>query len=66
VTVPVATRPETGLSADEVADGVVRGLVNDVSDRPSRTLGQIVRADVLTRFNPFSACCCSSSSSSAP
>ncbi|MDP8976535.1 MAG: HAD-IC family P-type ATPase [Actinomycetota bacterium] len=41
---------EPGLSADQVLDRVARGLVN-VPDRPSRTLSQIVRANVLTRFN---------------
>jgi cation-transporting P-type ATPase E len=45
------SQSETGLRADEVRDRVARGLVNDVPDRPSRTLGQIARANVLTRFN---------------
>jgi cation-transporting P-type ATPase E len=40
-----------GLSAAEVADRVARGLVNDVPSAPTRTIGQIVRANVLTRFN---------------
>jgi cation-transporting ATPase E len=40
-----------GLSAAEVQDRVGRGLVNDVPETPSRTYGQIVRANVLTRFN---------------
>ena len=40
-----------GLSADEVGDRIARGLVNDVPDRPSRTVGEIVRANVFTRFN---------------
>lgn len=35
---------EPGLSADELRDRVARGLVNDVPDRPSRTVSQIVRA----------------------
>jgi cation-transporting ATPase E len=41
----------TGLSVEEVADRVRRGLVNDVPAAPSRTFGQIVRANVVTRFN---------------
>jgi cation-transporting ATPase E len=40
-----------GLSAAEVADRVARGLVNDVPSAPTRTIGQIVRANLLTRFN---------------
>jgi cation-transporting ATPase E len=51
----VATRPvidaTTGLRAAEVAERVRNGLVNDVPAAPSRTVGQIVRANVLTRFN---------------
>ncbi|MFF4032023.1 cation-translocating P-type ATPase [Streptomyces sviceus] len=41
----------TGLSAAEVAERVTRGLVNDVPVRSSRSLGEIVRANVFTRFN---------------
>src|SRR6266536_2202319 len=41
----------TGLSGAEVADRVARGLVNDVPEAPTRTYGQIVRANVVTRFN---------------
>jgi cation-transporting ATPase E len=40
-----------GLTAAEVADRVARGLVNDVPAAPTRTVGQIVRANLLTRFN---------------
>ncbi len=43
--------PERGLSAAEVAERVARGLVNDVPAAPTRTVGQIVRANVFTRFN---------------
>jgi cation-transporting P-type ATPase E len=42
---------ERGLSAAEVADRVARGQVNDVPSAPTRTVGQIVRANLLTRFN---------------
>ncbi|HZD18155.1 MAG TPA: HAD-IC family P-type ATPase, partial [Actinomycetota bacterium] len=41
----------TGLSPAEVADRVSRGLVNDVPDSPSRTVREILRANILTRFN---------------
>ncbi|MFB8176221.1 HAD-IC family P-type ATPase [Streptomyces sp. NPDC055966] len=50
---PVAlpmTRP-AGLTGAEVADRVRRGQVNDVPVRSSRSLGEIVRANVFTRFN---------------
>lgn len=49
---PVALpkRP-AGLTGAEVADRVERGLVNDVPVRSSRSLAEIVRANVLTRFN---------------
>jgi cation-transporting ATPase E len=40
-----------GLTSAEVADRVARGLVNDVPAAPTRTLAEIVRANVLTRFN---------------
>ncbi|MGW4594569.1 HAD-IC family P-type ATPase [Streptomyces sp. NPDC004457] len=41
----------TGLTGAEVADRVGRGLVNDVPVRSSRSFGEIVRANVFTRFN---------------
>jgi cation-transporting ATPase E len=41
----------SGLTGAEVAERVAAGLVNRSSVRTSRTLGQIVRANVLTRFN---------------
>ncbi|MEU1330019.1 cation-translocating P-type ATPase [Streptomyces sp. NPDC005865] len=41
----------TGLTAAEVAERVARGEVNDVPVRSSRSLGEIVRANVFTRFN---------------
>ncbi|MFC0600045.1 HAD-IC family P-type ATPase [Streptomyces palmae] len=40
-----------GLSSAEVAERVARGEVNDVPARSSRSLTEIVRANVLTRFN---------------
>ncbi|MYU20345.1 HAD-IC family P-type ATPase [Streptomyces sp. SID8352] len=46
-----ATSPETGLTAAEVAEREARGQVNDVPVRSSRSLTEIVRANVFTRFN---------------
>ncbi|MCW7942375.1 metal ABC transporter ATPase [Streptomyces hygroscopicus] len=40
-----------GLSSAEVAERVARGEVNDIPVRSSRSLGEIVRANVFTRFN---------------
>ena len=40
-----------GLTAAEVAERVASGRVNDVPDAPVRTLGEIVRANVLTPIN---------------
>ncbi|MEV7176765.1 HAD-IC family P-type ATPase [Kitasatospora sp. NPDC093679] len=40
-----------GLTAAEVAERVARGQVNDVPVRSSRSVREIVRANVLTRFN---------------
>ncbi|MDH6451000.1 MULTISPECIES: cation-translocating P-type ATPase [unclassified Streptomyces] len=40
-----------GLTASEVAERVRRGQVNDVPVRSSRSLAEIVRANVFTRFN---------------
>nr|WP_297429491.1 hypothetical protein [uncultured Actinotalea sp.] len=52
VTGPSATDlSATGLSDAEVAERVAAGLTNRSSVRTSRTVGQIVRANVLTRFN---------------
>ncbi|GAA3302076.1 HAD-IC family P-type ATPase [Streptomyces cinereospinus] len=45
---PAAT---TGLTAAEVAERVTRGQVNDVPVRSSRSMADIVRANVFTRFN---------------
>ncbi|GAB2709625.1 HAD-IC family P-type ATPase [Kitasatospora kifunensis] len=40
-----------GLSAAEVAERVAQGQVNDVPVRSSRSVPEIVRANVFTRFN---------------
>ncbi|SDI47344.1 cation-transporting ATPase E [Actinokineospora alba] len=43
--------PETGLSAAEVAQRVADGQTNDVPTRASRSVWDIVRANVFTRIN---------------
>lgn len=53
---PAAAGPGTlvrpgGLSAAEVAQRVAQGQVNDVPVRSSRSVPEIVRANVFTRFN---------------
>jgi cation-transporting P-type ATPase E len=40
-----------GLTPAEVADRVAAGQVNDVPASPSRTVAQIFRANIFTRFN---------------
>ncbi|MFJ5863580.1 HAD-IC family P-type ATPase [Streptomyces parvus] len=47
---PPPHRPD-GLSTAEVAERMARGEVNDVPVRSSRSLTEIVRANVFTRFN---------------
>ncbi|MFG2120827.1 HAD-IC family P-type ATPase [Streptomyces sp. NPDC048710] len=52
--VPPASPPgasSAGLTGAQVAERVTRGQVNDVPVRSSRSLGEIVRANVFTRFN---------------
>jgi cation-transporting ATPase E len=46
-----ATAHHGGLSSAEVAERVTRGQVNDVPSRSSRSVREIVRANVFTRFN---------------
>ncbi|MGB8362094.1 MAG: cation-translocating P-type ATPase, partial [Acidimicrobiia bacterium] len=43
--------PERGLSREEVRQRLHAGQVNRVPERPSRTTKEIVKANVLTRFN---------------
>jgi cation-transporting ATPase E len=40
-----------GLTAADIAARIADGTVNRTTDRPSRTVGEIVRANVFTRFN---------------
>ncbi len=44
-----------GLSAADVAEREQRGLVNRADERTSRSLGEIARANLLTRFNAILA-----------
>ena len=46
-----AVDPTRGLSQAEVEERIRTGRVNIVPDAPSRTFGQILRANVFTRFN---------------
>lgn len=41
----------SGLNSSEVADRVERGLVNSVPETSTRTIGQIVRGNVVTPIN---------------
>ncbi len=47
--------PGLGLTAAEVAERVARGQVNRSDDRTSRTVGEIIKANVVTRFNAMLA-----------
>ncbi|MCX5362682.1 cation-translocating P-type ATPase [Streptomyces sp. NBC_00124] len=49
--VPVPATAATGLAAAEVAERIANGQVNDVPVRSSRSMADIVRANVFTRFN---------------
>jgi cation-transporting ATPase E len=44
-------RVETGLTTPEVAERIAAGQVNDVPARSSRSVGEIVRANLFTRIN---------------
>jgi cation-transporting ATPase E len=48
---PARTTPPGGLTHDEVATRIREGKVNAAEERTSRTFGEILRANVLTRFN---------------
>jgi cation-transporting ATPase E len=49
--VPALVTPPAGLTADQVADRVRGGRTNAYAVRTSRTVADIVRANVLTVFN---------------
>ena len=40
-----------GLTSAEVRQRIARGEVNTIPEGPSRTTAEIVRANVITRFN---------------
>lgn len=48
---PASARRTEGLTTAEVAERIARGEVNDVPVRSSRSVTEIVRANVFTRFN---------------
>lgn len=51
---PSPSRPRTrpaGLRASEVAIRIERGQVNRTKEQSSRSLGQILKANIVTRFN---------------
>jgi cation-transporting ATPase E len=43
--------PSTGLTADDVAARVARGQTNASGERTSRSVAEILRANIFTRFN---------------
>jgi cation-transporting P-type ATPase E len=47
----VQPTPPAGLSSAEVAERRSRGLANTSTERTSRSLTEILRANILTRFN---------------
>jgi cation-transporting ATPase E len=51
VVAETAGAADSGLTAAQVAERIATGAVNDVPAAPSRTTGQIIRANVFTRFN---------------
>ena len=48
---PVEVTRAGGLSGAEVAERRSRGLTNTGGERTSRSVGEILRANILTRFN---------------
>lgn len=44
-----------GLRAEEIAQRIASGLVNDTHERTSRSLGDIIKTNVLTRLNAIVA-----------
>lgn len=47
-----------GLSTDDVAARIAAGQTNDVPTRASRSVAEVVRANVFTRINAILGCCC--------
>ncbi len=50
-TAPIAVTPPGGLSSAQVAERRSRGLTNAGGERTSRSVAEILRANILTRFN---------------
>jgi cation-transporting ATPase E len=48
---PIALTPPVGLSSGQVAERRSRGLTNAGGERTSRPVAEILRANILTRFN---------------
>src|SRR5437764_11532701 len=48
---PIAVTPPIGLSSAQVAERRSRGLTNAGGERTSRSVAEILRANILTRFN---------------
>src|SRR5260370_10481542 len=48
---PTAETPSTGLTGAQVAERRSRGLTNAGGERTSRSVAEILRANILTRFN---------------
>ena len=48
---PVAGTPPAGLTSAQVAERRSRGLTNAGGERTSRSVAEILRANILTRFN---------------
>src|SRR6266581_4907261 len=48
---PVAETPSSGLTSAQVAEQRSNGLTNAGGERTSRSVGEILRANILTRFN---------------
>ncbi|MEV7233779.1 HAD-IC family P-type ATPase [Streptomyces sp. NPDC051020] len=51
IKLPAPAVRTSGLTAAQVAERIARGEVNDVPVRSSRSMREIVRANVFTRFN---------------
>jgi len=51
LTPAAAENPPTGLSSAEAAERRSRGLANEGRERTSRSVTEILRANILTRFN---------------
>ena len=48
---PIALTPPAGLSSVQVAERRSRGLTNAGGERTSRSVAEILRANIFTRFN---------------